>query len=65
MGHQAMELGESNLQLVFIFRLERFNPQKVIELGVSLGRFTSKQHRGYSRSNVWGHIYKAYMKIMI
>lgn len=61
---KAMEPGESNLQLMIGYRLARFKPKKEEVGGVSLDWFTSKQHHGYSRSKVWGHISEAW-KIMV
>ena len=61
---KAMELGESNLQLMLRYRLTTFNPQRGRSWGVSLDWFTNKQHIGFAGSKVWGHISKAW-KTMI
>ena len=44
---KAMELDESNLQLMLGYRLARFNPQSGQSWGVSLEWFTSKKHQGF------------------
>ena len=61
---RAMESGESNLQFMLRYRLERFKPQKGNSWGVSLKWFTSKKHQSYPGSNIWGHISKAW-KVMV
>lgn len=57
---KAMELGESNLQLMLRFRLARFNPQRGRSWGLNLDWFTNKQHQGFSGSKVWSHVGKAW-----
>lgn len=58
---KAMELGESNLQLMLLFRLVRLNPHRSHSQGVGLNWLTCEQHKGLNwfASKVWGHIGKA------
>ena len=61
---KAMELGESNLQLMLRYRLVRFNPKKGSSWRVSIVWLTNKEHQGVVGSKVWGHIGNAW-KIMV
>jgi hypothetical protein len=61
---KAMEPGESNLQLMLRYRLARFKPKQRRSWGVDLEWFTSKQHQGVSGSKVWGHIGKAWKRMV-
>lgn len=61
---KAMEPGESNLQLMLRYRLARFNPQRGRSWGVGLDWFTCKQHQGFPGSKVWGHISKAWRRMV-
>ena len=61
---KAMEPGEANLQLMLRYRLARFNPQRGRRWEVSLDWFTNRQHQGFSGSEIWGYISKAW-KIMV
>ena len=57
---KAMQPGESNLQLMFRYRLSRYSPNKGRKWGVSLDWFTVKLHQGFTGSKMWGHIGKAW-----
>ena len=59
-----MEPGKSNLQLMLRYRLARFNPQRGRSWGVGLDWFTCKQHQGFPESKVWGHISKAWRRMV-
>jgi hypothetical protein len=57
---KAMEQGESNLQRMLRYRLARFKPHRGRSWGVSLDRYTNKQHQGFPGSKVWGYINNAW-----
>ena len=61
---KTMEPGESNLQLMLRYRLARFKPKQGRSWGVDLEWFTCKQHQGVSGSKVWGHIGKAWKRMV-
>ena len=53
-----------HLQLIIRYMLAILNPQQGKSWGVSLGWFTSKQHKGYFESTGLSHINKAW-KVMV
>lgn len=61
---KALEPRESNLQLTLRYRLAQFNPKRGRKWGVNLECFTSKNHKGFLVSKVWGHINKAWKSMV-
>jgi hypothetical protein len=57
---KAIEPEKSNLQLLFRYRLARFNPQRGRSWKVDPKWFTNKLHQGVSGSKVWGYINKTW-----
>lgn len=61
---KTMELGDSNLQCIFMYMLARLNPKRERIWRVSLDWFTIKQHQCYYRSMGWGHVSKVWKVIL-